>query len=277
MKKTFVIFVACGLASMGANASRNSDFKSEIRNGLPRIETYHDEFSEPMIYQETTNIVTGVIDMPEYDQGCADARVIYGPEPVSEIKETEGPAVKMFVPTPMYVRIGGGLNLSMATKKASVGEDKFKTEKSWNATIGLGWNILSFLRTEIAFQESRFQFRGVPDFHANYHTLNSMVYFDLPPRYEYRGDAVYRRSFVPFIGIGAGVGEYEFIGPHGADGFVVAAPRAELGMNFMLTDLIGVDIAYQYQMFLGHGFGWSTKRNGLDGISNVMATIRANF
>ncbi|MBO4745482.1 MAG: hypothetical protein J5613_00220, partial [Alphaproteobacteria bacterium] len=82
---------------------------------------------------------------------------------------------------------------------------------------------------------------------------------------------------VPFLGLGGGIGQYEFIGPHGADGLVIIAPRAEAGMNFRLTDVIGIDVAYQYQMFLGHGFGWNTKRIGLDGVSNIMATMRVNF
>jgi hypothetical protein len=79
------------------------------------------------------------------------------------------------------------------------------------------------------------------------------------------------------MGIGASIGTYEFQGNNGADGMVIAAPRAVLGMNIMLVDLIGVDIAYQYQMLIGNGFGWGSHDGGVDGISNIMATVRANF
>lgn len=60
-------------------------------------------------------------------------------------------------------------------------------------------------------------------------------------------------------------------------GFVIATPRAELGFNLKLNELIGIDIAYQYQMMIGHGFGWDVRDGGTDNISNIMATIRAEF
>ncbi len=63
----------------------------------------------------------------------------------------------------------------------------------------------------------------------------------------------------------------------GADGFVIAAPRAQVGFNIALTDLIGIDIAYQYQMMIGNGFGWDVRAGGVDNVSNVMASFRVNF
>ena len=109
----------------------------------------------------------------------------------------------------MYVRMGGGLNIAGATKKARVGNEKHESRNSWNVLIGLGWNMSSYVRTEIAFQESSFGFKGI-DARADYHTLNGMLYFDFARRYVHHGDITYRRTFVPFMGIGAGIGEYEF-------------------------------------------------------------------
>ena len=286
MKKTFTIFGALCLLPVVANASRDVEFKNEITRGLPVVQVQYNSGPDPMYYNEVTVINTGintiapdteVVDMGMYgcmECGTPEPEIVYEAEPVAVVEE---PEEKVFIPTRMYLRMGGGFNLSMATKKARVGDDKFKTQKSWNTTIGLGWNLRPFLRTEVAFQESRFEFNGVPHLHASYHTLNGMVYFDIPPRYKYVGDTIQRRNFVPFLGLGGGIGQYEFIGPHGADGLVIIAPRAEAGMNFRLTDVIGIDVAYQYQMFLGHGFGWNTKRIGLDGVSNIMATMRVNF
>jgi hypothetical protein len=123
-----------------------------------------------------------------------------------------------------------------------------------------------------------FQFDDLTSNHrATYNTIGGMLYFDLARRYIQSGDITYRRSFVPFIGIGAGIGAYEFQGASGADGMVIAAPRATLGFNVMFNDLIGIDIAYQYQLMIGNGFGWGTSDGGASNISNLMATIRANF
>jgi hypothetical protein len=79
------------------------------------------------------------------------------------------------------------------------------------------------------------------------------------------------------MGLGAAIGTYEFQGASGADGMVIAAPRATLGFNVMFNDLIGIDIAYQYQLMIGNGFGWGTSDGDASSISNLMATIRANF
>ena len=182
-----------------------------------------------------------------------------------------------FVPTSMYLRIGGGMNLAMATTKARVADEKFKSKNSWNVLLGLGWNLSPYVRTEIEFQDSEFKFKDLKDASATYHMLNGMFYFDFIRRYVQDGGMAYRRTFVPFLGIGAGIGEYDFSGSNGSDGLVIAAPRAELGFNLMITELIGIDIAYQYQMMIDKGFGWNTKRTGVDHISNVMATFRVNF
>ncbi len=184
---------------------------------------------------------------------------------------------RMFIPTSMYVRMGGGLNLGFATTKAAFNGIEHETSGAWATQIGLGWNLSSYVRTEIDFQNSTFTFSDLDDMQADYKTLGGWLYFDLARRYVQTGDITHRRTFVPFIGLGAAAGVYEFQGHRGADGFVVAAPRAAVGFNVMFTDLIGIDIMYQYSMLIGNGFGWDVRRGGVDNVSNIMASFRMNF
>lgn len=185
--------------------------------------------------------------------------------------------IQLFIPTKMYMRAGGGLNLPFATDKAKLGDKEYSSAGSWTTQIGLGWNLSSYVRTEIDFQESTFNFSDIDDAQANYQTIGGMLYFDFARRYIQTGDITYRRRFVPFMGLGAAAGMYKFDGAGGADGFVIAAPRATLGFNIMLNDLIGIDIMYQYQMMIGNGFGWNVRAGGVDNISNIMASFRVNF
>ena len=200
--------------------------------------------------------------------------VFYDVRPVEYDEDDE---YRLFIPTNMYVRMGGGLNLGFATKKARVGDETYASKASWNVLVGLGWNWSSYVRTEIEFQRSSFKFSDLDDASAHYNMFNGMLYFDFARRYVQNGDITYRRTIVPFMGFGAGVGMYDFDGTDGAKGLTVAAPRAEFGVNFMITDLIGIDVYYQYQMLSEHGFGWNTTRGGVDNISNIMATFRMNF
>ena len=189
----------------------------------------------------------------------------------------DSPHIRMFIPTTMYVRAGGGLNLGFMTSRAEFNDDKRMAEDSYTTQIGLGWNLSSYVRTELDFQTMTMKFKDLENYHANYKTFGGMLYFDLARRYVQNGDVTRMRHFVPFIGFGAGLGYYEFEGVDGADGVVIAAPRATFGFNIMLTDLIGIDVAYQYQMMIGNGFGWNVKHDGVDNISNIIASFRVNF
>ena len=172
------------------------------------------------------------------------------------------------------VRMGGGITLDFATDKADIGGEKQKSSDSYTYQFGLGWNMSPYVRSEIGFQNSAFKFS---DAHATNQQGFAMLYFDLARRYVERGDVTRRRSFIPFIGVGAGAGYYEFEGVGGAHGVAFAAPRAEAGFTLMLTDLMGLDFAYQYQMMHGKGFGWNTDNSNTSHISNVVASLRFNF
>lgn len=257
-----ILTFACAGLALCANAMANSDkqFREEIRQGLPSVATYTN------VYEIDTTVAEGY---GEY--GDLGREVFYGESQPQDFE------YQIFVPTSRYLRMGGGINIAALTRHAHIGDTKHHSRDSWNFMLGMGWNLSSYVRSEFSFQNSMFKFRDVPDLTADYYNVNGMMYFDLWRRYVRSGDITYRRNFVPFIGIGAGLGLYDFSGTDGASGFMVAAPRAELGMNFMLTDLIGLDVAYQYQMIIGHGFGWQTHRIGVDNIGNVMATFRVNF
>ena len=194
------------------------------------------------------------------------------------LSDTPSDETKLYIPTTMYVRLGGGINLPFLTDSAHYFGTSHDTKNGYAVQIGLGWNLSSYVRTEIDFQNMAFQFDDLTSNHrATYNTIGGMLYFDLARRYIQSGDITYRRSFVPFIGIGAGIGAYEFQGASGTDGMVIAAPRATIGFNIMFSDTIGIDVAYQYHMMIGNGFGWDTRAGGVDNISNIMASIRANF
>lgn len=254
MKKTLVFAIL--VASTGANAAMyDADkFRNEILVGIDMIGA-----------RSTIN------DTPINAPGEL-GREVY------EIAGAMNPDdIQMYIPTSMYVRMGGGLNLGFATDKARFGGTEFESSGSYTTQIGLGWNLSSYVRTEIDFMASTFKFSDLDAHRATYQTVGGMLYFDFARRYVQTGDITRRRTFVPFMGIGAGFGAYDFEGAGGAGGFVIAAPRATLGFNIMFTDLIGMDIAYQYQMMIGNGFGWDVRAGGVDNISNIMATIRMNF
>lgn len=185
--------------------------------------------------------------------------------------------IQMFIPTSMYMRMGAGLNLGFATDKAQFGGKEYESSGSYTTQISLGWNLSSYVRTEIDFHTTTLKFSDLDARRATYQTLGGMLYFDFARRYVQTGDITRRRTFVPFMGIGAAFGVYDFQGAGGADGFVIAAPRAALGFNIMFTDLIGIDVEYQYQMMIGNGFGWDVRAGGVDNISNIMASVRMNF
>lgn len=266
MNKILTFACAALTLSGGALADSDKQFRDEIKRGLPVASGYSATSAPTEIYTVDMIVAEGYGDVGDL------GREVFYDEP-----EVENSDYHIFVPTSHYLRMGGGMNIAGVTRHARVGDVKHRTRDSWNFTLGMGWNLSSYVRGELNFQESMFKFHDVSELNADYYTVNGMFYFDLVRRYVRAGDITYRRNFVPFIGVGAGLGLYDFAGPDGAKGFMVVAPRAELGMNFMLTDLIGLDIAYQYQMIIGHGFGWQTHRIGVDNIGNVMATFRVNF
>lgn len=255
MKKlTFIIAAGAISASPAFAGYTDSKFQSEVLAGLD-------------IVSARTNVT--IVEDP--------APGALGLEVYESKNVMQDDNIQLFIPASMYVRAGAGLNLGFATDKAKFQGKKYESSGSWTTKIGLGWNLSSYVRTEVDFQEFTFEFSDLKNAQANYQTLGAMLYFDFARRYVMTGDVTRRRTFVPFMGLGAAVGHYKFDGTGGANGFVVAAPRAEVGFNIMFTDLIGVDIAYQYLLMNGRGFGWDVRAGGSDNIGNIMATFRVNF
>ncbi|MBD5391657.1 porin family protein [bacterium] len=256
MKRLPFFMSVCAAAAMMAGPAAgysNRDFRSEIKTGLDIA------------------VVTANPSFEEEAPGELGADVYFTKDAVVDKN------VRLFIPASMYVRAGGGVTLGFATSSAKFGGARHDADSGWSSQIGLGWNLSSFVRTEIDFQTMSLKFTDLHDYVASYQTVGGMLYFDLARRYIATGDVMRRRTLVPFIGVGASVGHYEFEGPGGADGVVFAAPRAVAGFNVMLTDLIGVDVMYQYQLMSGNGYGWGTSKNGANGISNIMASFRVNF
>lgn len=182
----------------------------------------------------------------------------------------------MYIPNSMYVRGGVSFNLPFASDKVSVYGDEVDHSGSWGIQLGLGWNLSSYVRTELDLQVKEFSFSDYSDATASAQQIGGTLYFDFARRYVRTGDITKRRTFVPFMGLGAGLGNYKFDGLQGASGAFVA-PRGILGFNIMLTDLVGIDVAYQYQMFIGEGMGWDGGKGGVQNLSDVMVSFRFNF
>lgn len=254
MKKIYCLFIAMLMACPSYAGYSDKQFRSEISRGL-----------------DIVGAELNVEVVPD------DAPGALGAEVYEKIGVVDNSDMTLFIPTTMYVRGGGGFNLGFATDYAGYYGEKHESSGSYTAQIGLGWNLSSYVRTEIDAQTSTFKFSSIKGRQANYQTLGGMLYFDLARRYVQTGDVTRMRHFVPFMGVGAGFGHYEFEGADGSNGFVIAAPRATFGFNVMLTDLIGIDIAYQYQMMIGNGFGWGVRHGGVDNISNIIASFRVNF
>lgn len=243
-----------GATSAADAAYSDSAFRKEVRDGLDMV-------SARITIKEYEEPAPGELGLDVYRTATAGAN-----------KDN-----KLFIPTTMYVRAGAGLNLGFATDGAMFNGKKHSADGGYATRVGLGLNLSSYVRTEFDFQYDNLRFSDLKNHNATYQMANAMLYFDFARRYVQTGDITRMRWFVPFMGIGAGVGMYQFQGADGADGFVIGAPMAEVGFNIMLTRLIGLDIAYQYRMMIGNGYGWGTRSGGVDNVSNVMATFRANF
>ena len=255
MKNTALVYaIAFSAICANAHAYNNKQFRNEVAEGL--------------------DIVAVRVNAPATRQ-TAPGELGYDVYQYADAVDTSD--VRLFIPTTMYVRAGAGLNLGFAGSRAKNGLEKYDSSGSYLVQIGLGWNLSSYVRTEIDFQNETFKFSDLDNVQANYSSLGTMLYFDFARRYVQTGDITYRRRFVPFMGLGAGVGYYNFDGQGGADGMFGAAPRAALGFNVMLNEIIGVDVAYHYQMMFGDKFGWNINHSGVTSVSNIIASVRVNF
>ncbi|MDR1360831.1 MAG: hypothetical protein LBJ18_00780 [Rickettsiales bacterium] len=249
MKKIF--FALCLIPfALPANAGYDSDrFLDEIRDGLDVV---------------SANDLAYVDPDPAPGELGRDVYRVKG--------AAENPDLDLFIPIDMYVRGGVGANLGFASGKAN----GIEQSGGWTTQIGLGWDMSSYVRTEIDFQNTNFAFSGTNRV-GSAREIGGTLYFDFARRWVRRGDITHRRRVVPFMGIGAGAGAFDFKGSGGANGAFVA-PRGVLGLNVMLTDLIGIDLSYQYKAFISDGFGWGTMHGwGVNSQSDIMATFRFNF
>ncbi|MDR1338229.1 MAG: hypothetical protein LBJ73_04360 [Rickettsiales bacterium] len=255
MKKKYLFFaVCCALAMPAAHAEYDdARFRAEVLEGLDIVAAKSTAYT-------VEDDAPGELGLDVYQK----KNVVQNDD------------AGMYIPNDMYVRGGVGFNLPFASDRVGIYGTQVDMAGGWGTQIGLGWNLSSYVRTEIDFQVSEFGFSGHKNAIASARQLGGTLYFDFARRYVRGGDVTKRRTFVPFMGLGAGLGTYEFDGLQGANGMFVA-PRGILGFNIMLTDLVGVDVAYQYQMFIGDGFGWDTRARGVQNLGDVMVSFRFNF
>jgi hypothetical protein len=246
----FVIAAACGSAIAGYN---DQQFRDEVQKGLDILaaKTHLDVVEDD---------APGELGLDVYQKKNA----------------VNNDDMTIWIPSDMYIRAGAGFNMPFASDRAGINGDMVETAGAFGVQIGLGLNMSSYVRTEIDFQTTKFGFSEREYNKASMHQIGGTLYFDFARRYVMYGDITKRRTFVPYMGLGAGIGEYEFQGVGGAGGFFVA-PRGVFGFNIMLTDLVGIDVAYQYQMFIGNGFGWNVYRGGVQNLGDVMVSFRFNF
>jgi opacity protein-like surface antigen len=206
----------------------------------------------------------------------------------------ESDELNTYVPTSMYVRGGVGYTFGWMSGHAESSFGSAEIRDGHSVQIGLGWNLSKIARAEIDFQFNKFRFDKETawaiyptDLSASSTEIGGIVYFDLRKKYIATGDIVRKRTVVPFVGLGIGVGRFSFnnalsnIGPgiwiEGNVGTFVA-PRAEVGLNFGITESLGLDFTYQYQMKFSHGFGWGPNLpSGLTSVSNIISSLRFNF
>ncbi len=228
-------------------------FKTEVREGLDVVTA----INTPMPVKETP-----VIGELGYD--------VYGKMgPID-------PSYDIFIPADTYMRFGAGLPIGKMSGSANLS----RVSGGDVVQLGMGWNILSYVRGELDFQTQTLEFSKFDEGSVNMNGFGATLYFDLTKRYIRTGDVTKRRTFIPFIGFGVSGGNYKFndVGIlDGASGMFIA-PRGTLGFTFMLNDLLGFDLAYQYSHVISNAWGWGPNAYGKGaGLSNIIGTFRYNF
>ncbi|GHS98991.1 hypothetical protein FACS189421_08620 [Bacteroidia bacterium] len=255
--KIFLSFFICIFLSAFAqiaDASRDAAFQREVREGLDLVVANRDG---AQLAAADKNTASGAL-----------GREVYNAQ-----DEMANDGLSMFIPTDYYMRGGVGYNLGFISGGASGLGGRHELNNSYGFQMGFGLNMTPFARAEFDFQNWRYGFDGLSGVNADARSLGANLYFDLARRYVRNGDVHIRRTFVPFLGVGIGGGSYRF--PQGESGGFFA-PRAMIGMNLMLTDLFGIDLTYQYQMFVSGGFGWDTG-SSIRNLNDIMLTARFNF
>jgi hypothetical protein len=224
MKRAALFFIAL-LATLPANAKKYDAFTAEAKKGLDYVAVKYKG------------------DSADGDLG----RTVY----TEKVRED----YDIFIPTTNYVRLGVAANIGLvSTSLVLNGEDK-KYDFGLAENLGIGWNLYSFIRTEIDWGHSYVRYDGGS---ANFDMLRTRIYFDLMRRYVLSGDVYYRRRIVPYIGVGGGAGWADFGNSGNGQGHdsLAYGGNAELGISFAFSDTNAIDLAAGYEYLFGSGFGW---------------------
>jgi hypothetical protein len=244
VKKILFLFFVFGVTA--ASAAKYEGLVSEAQMGLDHVAVQHQGYA------------------PDGSLG----RAVY-----TEKVETD---LDIYIPTDNYLRLGAAMNLGAASSTLKI-EGK---DKSYNFGIseqfGFGWNLSSFIRSEIGWMHNNMQFG---DSDADMDVVNGTIYFDLRRRHILQGDVTYRRKIVPFIGLGAGTGYASF-----SQGKTYAGSNAFLwsgygaaGVSFVFSDITALDLMIRHEYFTSaHRLGWDgeVKQFRNTGIS---LSLRAGF
>jgi opacity protein-like surface antigen len=271
MKKYILYAIPFILCAQGAYAVHHpAKFKREVLDGLDIHSARHESPRE------------------------SEAPGALGREVYQTMGAGESEDYAAYMPTSMYVRGGGGYTIGFLSGHAGSPSGAAEVRDGYSVQIGLGWNLSKIARAELDFQFNKFRFDKdtewalePTDLSASATEIAGIVYFDLRKRYIATGDIVRRRTVVPFVGLGVGVGRFAFnnalsdIGPgiwlEGRNGTFIA-PQAAAGINFGITETLGLDLMYQYQMYVTRGFGWGPNLpNSGTSVSNIIASLRFNF
>lgn len=246
MKKTKILFLISFLFIKDLFATPYNDymFKKEIRDGLGIYGTYNSdgtsiygkEDSDNSEYGEKKNKITKE-NIPDGDLGA---------EVYTEKNKIDTFAIH--IPTSMYIKSGIGTDLKIVSDKTIYFDDLDNNEFYYSIVpvIGLGFNLSSFVRTEINLEANRTYFKN--SLYSYSHEIEANLQFDLIKRYFKTGDVIRRNHFIPFIGGGGSLGAYTFEQKELSGYFI--SPEIIGGINIVLTNLLSMDIAYKHQFYL---------------------------
>ena len=202
--------------------------------------------------------------LPGALRGNYDAFGSSGPSPMGGMEH--------FIPTTHYIRLGAGVNIgTVLDSELTAGGNPVTYEYGMNLNFALGLNIWQMMRAEFGWERSYFDI-------ASADTASATLIFDLARRYRRRGDTIWHKTIVPFVGIG-GVGGWaefeEMNGIAGGRGWIYGW-RGMAGIGFYLSETHAIDIMATYSDFRGNNIGWDGGERAFSGFgANV--SWRASF
>ena len=181
-----------------------------------------------------------------------------------------------FIPAPLYVRLGAGSNLGFAGSSFDIGGTPVKYNWGPVMQFGLGWNMFSFMRSEIMWGHSEMRFPGNAE--ANFETGRVALYIDLVRRHAACGETRCIRRVTPFVGGGAAGAWAEFNEINGIEGknSLLYGGHGSAGFGFAFSETNAVDLMVTHEILFGNKFGWDDEAKRF-GNTSITVSWRASF